>query len=83
MIRISVLIAALLVPATAMAGELRTGGMAAIELRTFTEKSAHPGQHGTANLSGVLEPEVSYSFANGKQSLTLRPYLRLTPQPKV
>ena len=69
------LAATLLVPAIAGAGEWRTGGMAALELRSFTQAAAFPEQHQGSDLSGVLEPELSYGA--DRWSVTLRPYLRV------
>ena len=52
-------------------------GNAGAELRLFTESASYTNQHGQANLSSFLEPELFWEWNEGNDSLTFTPYLRL------
>ncbi|PCI36442.1 MAG: hypothetical protein COB53_09520 [Elusimicrobia bacterium] len=71
-------LAILLVPALAGASEWRTGGLAGIEVRGFTQAAAFAGQHQGSAVSGFFEPEIS--FGQDRWSLIFRPYLRIDQQ---
>lgn len=63
-------------PCAARATDFELQGAVAAEARVFTESAAFRGQHG-ANGAAVLRPEFYWSSADGAQSLTFSPYLRV------
>ena len=66
-------LAALLLPATALAGEW--SGYVSGEYRYFPDAPGDPRQHGN-NLSFSAQPEYYHEWDNGRQSLTVVPFAR-------
>jgi len=66
-------LAALLLPATALAGEW--SGYVSGEYRYFPDAPGNPRQHGN-NLSVSAQPEYYHEWDNGRQSLTVVPFAR-------
>ena len=77
--RVGLAAAILAVPSgPATAGEW--SGYVAVESRTFSEDAAFAGQEDSLAGSLVLEPEYQHESAEGRDSFTVKPFLRLDSQ---
>lgn len=61
---------------SARAADFELQGAVAAEARLFTESAAFAGQHGV-NGSAVARPELYWSWADGAQSFTFSPFVRV------